>query len=128
MFGLMNFKKLLIITASVILSVCAFAQGEQVGYVKTRGRLVDGKHVPGKGLPGALISVQGRNKMLVQNEDGSFSFPVTDRSYTVQSVTLSDYVMVDSDALPRTYEFCSNPLYLVLAQPDELQYEHYEIQ
>lgn len=37
----------------LIISVFSYADGVQYGCVKTRGRMINGKHVPGKGLPGA---------------------------------------------------------------------------
>lgn len=106
----------------MLLSFClvSSAQTEQHGYVKTRGRMVDGVHVPGKGLVGAVVSVKGANKVGVMEDDGAFSFPVRDGSFTIQSVNKSGYVIVDADALPKTYTVSSNHIYLVMETPDQL--------
>ena len=52
-------KKLILLSATLLLSVVAFSQTQQ-GYVKTKGRMVNGKLVPGQGLKGATISIKGR--------------------------------------------------------------------
>lgn len=118
-------KALLCMCLACMISVC-FAQTEQRGYVKTRGRMVDGVHVPGKGLVGAVVSVKGGNKVGVQETDGSFSFFVRGDSFTIQSVDKKDYVMVDADALPKTYTSSSNDLYLVMETPDQLLLDRLE--
>ena len=52
-----------------------FAQTQvQQGRVKTRGRMVNGRHVPGVGLPGAIVTIQGGNAIGVKKSDGAFSF------------------------------------------------------
>ncbi len=58
----------------------------QQGYVKTKGRIVGGQHMRGKGLPGATVMVKGRSAIGVKNANGSFSFPITDRQFVVLSV------------------------------------------
>ena len=91
----------------------------QMGYVKTKGRMIDGKHVKGNGLKGAVVVLQGRTDIGVQNNDGSFSFPIVGKKYTVQSVKKNGYQLVDADAAPKTYAYASNPIYLVMETPDQ---------
>ena len=43
----------------------------QCGDVKTKGRIVNGKHIPGMGLPGTTINVHGLNSMRVRDPNGS---------------------------------------------------------
>ena len=96
-----------------------FAQ-TQSGVVKTRGRMIEGNHVPGKGLPGAVVSIKGRTDVGVKNTDGSFSFPAVGNQFTVQSVTKNGYALVDADAAPKTYTHSSDPLYLVMETPEQM--------
>ena len=58
----MNYKS--IICLGILL--CAWALGygqEQQGYVKTRGRMVSGKHVEGKRVANATVQVKGRSAL-----------------------------------------------------------------
>ena len=87
---------------------------KQQGYVKTKGRMVNGQHVKGQGLKGAVVALYGRTSVGVQNVDGSFSFPVAGKSYTVQSVTKNGYQLVDADAAPKAYAYSANSTYLVM--------------
>ena len=96
----------------------AFAQ-TQSGFVKTKGRMVNGQLVPGQGLKGSTISVQGRSAVLVNKDDGAFSFPVPNSQYRIDSVTKKGYQLVDFDACPRAYKYSGNPLYLVMETPDQ---------
>ena len=102
----------------LIIATIGLAQTQQ-GYVKTRGRLDSkGNLIPGKGLKGATVSVHGRTTVLVQNDDGAFSFPVTDAQYRLDSVRKKGYQLVDLDAIGKTYKHSSNPLFLVMETPE----------
>ena len=70
-------KKLFLFFISLTLGLVTSAQPQQ-GYVKTKGRMVNGKLVPGQGLKGAMVSVQGRTAVLVNTDDGAFSFPISE--------------------------------------------------
>lgn len=91
----------------------------QTGYVKTPGRMVNGKRVPGEGLKGATVQVRGRTSILVKNADGSFSFPVSAKQFVIQSVKKNGYQLVDADAAPKTYILSSAPVYLVMETPSQ---------
>lgn len=102
-------------------SFSIYAQSQvQRGCVKTRGRMVDGQHVPGVGLPGAVVSIKDRNDIAIKSKDGSFSFPTKGTQYVVQSVTKKDYTLVDADAAPKTYQHSSNTHYFVMETPEQL--------
>lgn len=109
-----------------LLLVCLFAMcmpaqiQTQSGCVKTRGRMVNGKYVPGIGLPGAVVSVKDRNDIAVKRMDGIFSFPIKGAQYVVQSVKKKDYTLVDIDAVPKTYQHSSNIHYFVMEIPEQL--------
>ena len=96
-----------------MLLTTAVAQTQQ-GFVKTRGRMVNGQHVRGQGLQGAMVVVQGGNKVVTQSSNGAFSIAVPSKTFLVQSVQKKGYQLVDADATKKPYQLSSNPLYLVM--------------
>ena len=108
----------LILTALLVLGLFATAQTQQ-GYVKTKGRMVNGQLVPGQGLKGATVSIKGRTTVMVNADDGAFSFPVTETLFRVDSVKKKGYQLVDAEACQRTYKPSANPLYLVMETPEQ---------
>ena len=111
-------RKFLLFALIVCLPLASFGQTQQ-GYVKTKGRMVNGQHVAGKGLPGATVNIQGRNSVGVKNANGSFSFVVPTKTYMVQSVQKEGYKLVDADAIMKPYQHSANPLYLVMETPEQ---------
>ena len=111
-------KKLLIILTALAFCLGASAQTQQ-GYVKTKGRMVNGKLVPGQGLKGATVSIQGRTTVMVNTDDGAFSFPITEPQFRLDSVKKKGYQLVDMDACPKTYKRSGNPLYIVMETPEK---------
>jgi tetratricopeptide (TPR) repeat protein len=99
-------------------SFVAWSQTQQ-GYVKTKGRMVNGKLIPGQGLKGAMVSVKGRTAVLVNTDDGAFSFPVAETQFRLDSVYKKGYQLVDLDVCPKTYKYSSNPLYIVMETPEQ---------
>ncbi len=97
----------------------SFAQIQQ-GVVKTRGKMVNGTHVPGQGLPGAVVSVKGRGKVLVQNENGEFSFSTPDSKFKLDSVSKKGYVLVDFDCVGQELTQSENAVNLVMETPSKL--------
>ena len=86
--------------ALVYLSYVLVSFGQtQKGFVKTKGRMINGKQVPGLGLVGATVDIQGGNSYNVQNKDGSFSFPIQSQTFMVKSVLKKDYQLVAVEAL-----------------------------
>ena len=111
-------RKFLLFALIVCLPLASFGQTQQ-GYVKTKGRMVNGQHVAGKGLPGATVNIQGGNSVGVKNANGSFSFVVPTKTYMVQSVQKEGYKLVDADAIMKPYQHSANPLYLVMETPEQ---------
>ena len=102
-----------------VMSVAMTAQTvTQQGVVKTRGRMVNGKHVQGKGLSGATVQVKGRSAVVSQ-QNGNFSFPIPSQTFLVQSVTKQGYQLVDADDTKKAYKHSDNPLYLVMETPEQ---------
>ena len=110
-----------VLLLSVLLFSAFFASAQiQHGCVKTKGRMdAKGNLIPGEGLKGTTVSVQGRSAVLVNKDDGAFSFPVTEARFRLDSVKKKGYQLVDMEACPRTYKYSSNPLYIVMETPDQ---------
>ena len=111
-------KKAILLTAALLLGIMLSAQTQQ-GYVKTKGRMVNGQIVHGQGLKGATVSIKGRAAVVVNKEDGSFSFPIPEAQFRVDSVRKKGYQLVDMDVLSMTYRHSSNPIYLVMETPEQ---------
>lgn len=119
-------RTILFVAFLLIAWTTAYAQTQQ-GYVKTKGRLdANGNLIPGRGLKGAVVSVHGRTAVLVNADDGAFSFPVTSAQFRVDSVRKKGYQLVDVDALSKTYKPSPNPLYIVMETPDQQWRDKYE--
>ena len=112
-------KRTTILLALVALTIFGGLQAQtQSGVVKTRGRMVGGKLVPGTPLTGATVQVDGRQAML--SKDGKFSFPVKDGKYILKSVTKQGYSLIDAEAC-RNYNYSKNPLTIVMESPEQQQ-------
>ena len=111
-------KKHILLFLAISFAAMASAQTQQ-GYVKTKGRMVNGKLVPGQGLKGATVSVHGRTAVLVNKDNGAFSFPVPEAQFRIDSVRKKGYQLVDMDALSKTYKHSANPIYLVMETPEQ---------
>ncbi len=113
-------KRTVTLSAIILLIITSAMAQIQSGIVKTRGRMIDGKYVQGKGLPGAIVAIKDRMDIGVKNSDGSFSFPARGKQFMVQSVTKKEYTLVDADAVPKTYLHSADTLFLVMERPDQL--------
>jgi len=111
-------KQIALLSAILLASLIASAQTQQ-GYVKTKGRMVNGQHMPGQGLKGAVVSLHGYNAVLVNSDDGLFSFPVATAQFRLDSVNKKGYQLVDMDVCPKSYSYSENPLYIVMETPDQ---------
>lgn len=111
-------KKLLLLCAVLTLSHLTTAQVQR-GYVKTKGRMVNGKLVPGQGIKGATAYIKGRTALLVNANDGAFSFPISEAQFRLDSVKKKGYQLVDLDACPKTYKYSANPLYIIMETPEQ---------
>ena len=119
-------KRILFLSALLIAVTCGAMAQSQKGFVKTRGRIVNGKVVAGQGLRGATVHVKCRASVLVKNSNGSFSFPVTTKQFVIESVNKKGYQLVDADAAPKTYVHSPAPIYLVMETPSQLMEDKLE--
>ena len=106
---------------AVVMAICVLpSMGQtQQGIVKTRGRMVNGKLVPGEGLSGATVLLGDRN-VVSNGTRGMFSFPARGKSYLVKSVTKKGYQLVDQEVC-RNYKYSADTLYLVMETPEQQQ-------
>ena len=111
-------KRILFFAMLMLLSTVVFAQ-TQKGYVKTKGRMVNGQLVPGEGLKGATVAVKGRTPVLVNKDDGEFSFPMRDNQFSFDSVKKKGYQLIDAEACSRIYKPSGNPIYFVMETPEQ---------
>ena len=115
----MNYKRIFFLISILALALFGGVEAQtQSGVVKTRGRMVNGKLVPGTLLSGVTVQIDGRQAILAK--DGKFSFPVKDGKFTLKSVTKQGYKLVDADAC-RQYNYSPTPLQIVMEEPGKLQ-------
>ena len=110
-------KRFLLISISLLFAFCAVAQTQQ-GYVKTKGRLVNGQVVSGQRIVGATVQVKGRNAVVSQ-QGGTFSFPIPTGKFSIQNVKKQGYILSDPDVLSKQYSYSSNPLIFVMETPSQ---------
>ena len=110
-------KRVLFLILLGCLSLSCRAQTQQ-GMVKTKGRMVNGKHVPGQGLSGATVTIQGRSAVL-SHANGAFSFPIPSKTFTLQSVQKQGYQLVDADVTRKAYQYSPNTFYLLMETPEQ---------
>ena len=111
-------KKFFLLSAIMAASIILSAQSQQ-GYVKTKGRMVDGEYVPGQGLKGATVSIKGKTTIMVNADNGFFSFLVPEQQFQLDSVKKDGYQLVDMDACSKSYEYSSSPIYIVMETPEQ---------
>ena len=112
-------NRLLCTILTALLATGAIMAQNQSGYVKTKGRLnAQGAVIAGKRLPGATIQVRGRNAV-VSNANGDFSLAIPSRKYYLQKVSKNGYALIDPDALFKIYSYSTNPLVIVMGQPEQ---------
>ena len=120
-------KKCIVLVLGMALSVFTFAQTQQqTGIVKTRGRMVNGQLVRGKGIPEAVVQLADRS-VVSKKSDGGFSIPVKGALFRVKSVQKAGYQLLDPQVC-REYTFSRDTLYLVMETPEQLHADEMEKQ
>lgn len=114
-------RRLILFCVVLVVSLTANAQKQQQGVVKTRGRMVNGQLIQGKGLDEATIHLGDRSVVSKEKngKKGTFSFPAKGDKYVVKDVEKNGYQLVDLE-ICCSHEYSSEPLYLVMEQPDTL--------
>lgn len=119
-----SFSLLLMLVAVCLSCVPVTAQTQQ-GCVKTVGRQVNGKIVPGKNVAGVTIRIKDRSAV-VSRDNGTFSFLIPDKKYMLLQVQKKGYVLTDPDLLTRQYNYSANPLVILMAdQEEQASYRRY---
>lgn len=111
-------KKIVCFFFSLLATLVTTAQTQQ-GFVKTKGRMINGQYVKGKGLPGASIILSEGNSCVVRNNDGSFSFPLSSKTFYVKEVRKKGYELVDADVVRLPHPYSAHPLYIVMETPEQ---------
>ena len=111
--------KAFIATGIVLLMGSSLPAQTQIGIVKTRGRIVNGQLVQGKGIPDATVQLADRS-VLSQKSSGVFSFPVTGQMFEVKHVQKTGYQLLDPQDC-RKYSLSRDTLYLVMETPQQRQ-------
>lgn len=114
----MNHKRLRCLLALLWLSLFAAAQTQQ-GYVKTNGRIENGKYIQGKTIDSVMITVKGSNPILSKN-GGRFSFIKQGKDFSLKQVHRKNYVLIDPEILNRQYDYSSNPFVIYMSDKKEL--------
>lgn len=103
-----------------LLGFCFLGSAQtQQGYVKTNGRLVNGQYVKGERVPDVTIQIKGRSAVR-SKPNGSFSFPIPNKQYSIQQVQKHGYVLLDPDILSLQYAYSVNPIVVLMADKSEL--------
>ena len=106
-------KRLILLSVALMLGIMLSAQTQQ-GYVTTKGRLAnDGSVIAGTRIPNATIQVKGRTSVISQ-ANGTFSFPIPDKSFYLTNVQKQGYVLTDPEILSKQYTYSANDLIIVM--------------
>ena len=127
-------KVLFLLILILILILCGhtcLAQSMQ-GYVKTKGRMVNGKVVHGVGLSGVTIRIKGIN-VVMSGKDGKFFILLpenhTEDSIYIELISKPGYELVDRDILNRPIIYNPNtPLTIVMEEESILAEERLAIE
>ena len=113
-------RRALHIIILLLSAVCTMSGQTQKGFVKTRGILApDGKVKAGTPISSVSIKVIGHNNV-ISDRLGTFSFPMSEKQFCLQSVVKGGYVLSDPDALKRTYPYTAqDPLVIVMEKKTE---------
>lgn len=112
-------KNTLLLLILALYSYICLAQRMQ-GYVKTKGRIVNGKVVPGVGLSDVIIRIRGNNVVL-SGKDGLFFISLPhkhiEESILIEFISKPGYVLINRDILNRPIIYNPNtPLTIVMEE------------
>ena len=113
-----RFILLVLLMSVVFLTMAQVNMTKQTGRVKTPSRMINGKLVPGHGIMDAVVQLKNMNKVTVRNKDGNFSFPLSQKSYTLLGVTKNGYQLVDME-ICHDYKYSSEPLWILMETPEQ---------
>ena len=100
-----------------IFSFISLAQTQQ-GYVKTRGKMVNGLHVQGQRLDSTLITL-GSGRSLLSQKNGKFSFVETSKKYSLVKASKAGYVLSDPDIVNRTFNVSEQDTFIVVMEDEK---------
>ena len=110
----------LFLTLCLSIYTSLYAQNEQIGNVKTRGRLTsEGSVIPGTPIDGAAVILKGGNAT-VSGRNGDFAVMTQNDKFYINEVKKPGYELVDAEILKKEYFVSKNPLIIVLETPDQM--------
>lgn len=90
-------KQTFLLITLLLATFFAIGQAQQ-GFVKTKGRLdAQGKLIPGQGLKGATVSVQGRTAVLVKSLDISNSSLFFDLEFLKKMIRFANELFLNAN-------------------------------
>lgn len=96
------------------------SQKVQIGYVKTKGRMVNGQLIKGKAVQGVVIRAKGHAPVLTDYE-GKFTLNVDHgNKFQIREVSKSGYVLVDPDLVLIERTASDDPLVIVIGTQEEM--------
>lgn len=124
-------KKILFFLILILCGHTCLAQSMQ-GYIKTKGRMVNGKVVHGVGLSGVTIRIRGIN-VVMSGKDGKFFILLpenhTEDSIYIELISKPGYELIDRDILNRPIIYNPNtPLTIVMEEESILAEERLAIE
>ena len=115
-----RFVALLIIVLGMLIPVSAKSHNEQIGIVKTRGKLSqNGQVAPGTPIDGAAVVIKGGNST-VSDSTGGFSIALQQGKFYIDNVKKNGYEIIDAELLKKEYYVSKNPLVIVMETPDAI--------
>lgn len=94
----------------------------QMGLVKTKGRMHNGKLIEGKPLSDVAIKVSGMPNPVLSNSDGNFWLSIKHGDkFKIQSVRKKDYELINPEILSQEFISSEAPLVIVLDNKMEME-------
>ena len=123
-----DMKRLFTLCALLLVTTVLFAQNPQIGYVRTVQK--PGKRVVQ--LSGVHIKTLENLNEAVSQEGGYFEIPVkvigNQKAYTIISVSLADYELVDEGKLNKRQQYSFSPIEIVMISKAEDAKERKELE
>ena len=93
----------------------------QMGLVKTRRRMRNGKLIKGDPLSGVIIKVSGMLHPVISNSDGNFWLSIKHgERYKIQSIAKKGYELINPEILDQELIASDSPLVIILGSKEEM--------
>lgn len=100
----------------------------QMGLVKTKGKMQNGKLINGKPLSGVIIHVKGMPNPVLSNSEGNFWISIKHGDkFKIQSVYKKDYELINPEIIGQEFVASDAPLVIVLVNKKEIDKDREKI-